>query len=232
MATSFRYTVALLRSLVEKYRVFYSESFSNFRTVGAIAPSSVLLAKAIVNPLHHRSDHPISVLEVGPGTGVFTAEILKYLSFGDCFDIYELNPKFYEYLIHILHKQQLTERGIYYHLHKADIRSLRESREYDFIISGLPFNSFDAQTLDEILKVLMSHLTPTGVFAYFEYSLPPQFRGYFLTSLERVRMQRARTTVNQFIRKHQFHCDQVWWNLPPAKVRYCRKNLWTGLPAP
>jgi len=225
-ATYFRYAVGFLRSLVEKYWVFYSESLSKFGTVGAIAPSSVLLAKAMVKPLYHRSDHPISVLEVGPGTGVFTAEILKHLGFGDCFDIYELNSKFYDYLIHILDQQDLTEKGIYYHLHKSDIRSLKEPREYDFIISGLPFNSFDAQTVDEILRVLMSHLAPMGVFAYFEYSLPPKIRSYFLTSLERVRIQRTSVIMNQFIRKHQFHCDQVWWNLPPAKVRYCRRNLW------
>ena len=49
--------------------IFLSQVLSNFGTVGAIAPSSPPLAKAIVRPLQDRPKRPISVLEAGAGTG-------------------------------------------------------------------------------------------------------------------------------------------------------------------
>ena len=222
---SFQQAMGRMRPLWDKYWVFYSESFSNFGTVGAIAPSSALLARAIVHPLQDRPEHPISVLEVGPGTGAFTARILKCLGAGDTLDIYELNPRFHRYLTRFLQRQDLQDRGVLCRLHHADIRGMKQPKQYDFIISGLPFNSFDAQTVDEILEILMSHLTATGVFAYFEYSLTHRFRGRFLKPPARDRLREVGATVRNFIRKHQFRSRQVWWNLPPAKARYCRKRL-------
>ncbi len=213
-----------MRPLWDKYWVFYSESFSNFGTVGAIAPSSAVLARAIVHPLQSRPNRPISVLEVGAGTGAFTARILQYLGAGDTLDIYELNPKFYRYLTRFLQRQHLQDRRVFCGLHNTDIRGIKQPKEYDFIISGLPFNSFDAQTVDEILEVLMSHLTATGVFVYFEYSLTHEFRGRFLKLPDRDRLRKVNLTVRNFTRKHQFRSHQVWWNLPPAKARYCRRE--------
>ena len=71
--------VGRVRPFWDRKLVFLSQVLSNFGTVGAIAPSSPLLAKAIVQPLQDRPERPISVLEVGAGTGVFTARILKSL---------------------------------------------------------------------------------------------------------------------------------------------------------
>ena len=207
-----------------KYWVFLSQALSNFGTVGAIAPSSPLLAKAIVQPLRDRPDRPISVLEVGAGTGVFTAQILKSLGRGDRLDVYELNPRFYGYLSRFLQSQNLQARGVRCGLHNTDIRAMRQDRQYDFIVCGLPFNSFDVRTFDEILEILMNHLTGSGVFAYFEYSLNHRVRSRFLKAPDRDRLQKVNLRIRRFTRKHQFACRHVWWNLPPAKARYCRKR--------
>lgn len=205
--------------------VFLSEVLSNFGTVGAIAPSSPLLAKAIVHPLQDRPERPISVLEAGAGTGVFTAQILKSLRRGDRLDVYELNPRLFGYLSRFLQRQAPQIRGIRCNLHNADVRLLSQARPYDFIVCGLPFNSFDVQTVDEILEVLMDHLTATGVFAYFEYSLTPRVRSRFLKAADRDRLRKVHLRISSFTQKHQFGCRQVWWNFPPAKARFCRKGL-------
>ena len=214
-----------VRPFWDQNRVFLSQVLSNFGTVGAIAPSSPLLAKAIVHPLRDRPERPIAVLEVGAGTGVFTARILKSLGPGDRLDIYESNPRFCRYLSRFLQNQDFQDRGVRCNLHNADVRQLEQARPYDFIVCGLPFNSFDVQTVDEILETLMNHLTTRGVFVYFEYSLSPGVRSRFLKAADRDRLRKVNSRIGRFARKHQFGCRQVWWNLPPAKARFCRKAL-------
>jgi phosphatidylethanolamine/phosphatidyl-N-methylethanolamine N-methyltransferase len=205
-------------------RLFVSEIRDNFSAIGAIAPSSPRLAKAIVRPLRQRPPTPVTVLEVGPGTGSFTHRILELLRPGDALEIYELNPKFCLFLRESLNKAQLSERGIRCELYNADIRSLRRTYQFDYIISGLPFNSFDVQTVSEILETLMNHLGPAGVLSYFEYSLPRGVRASLLKSADRIRMARVGRAVELFNRKHQYSCSHVWWNLPPARARHCRKS--------
>jgi len=219
------------RPFWDRKLVFLSQALSNFGTVGAIAPSSPLLAKAIVHPLRNRPERPISVLEAGAGTGVFTSRILKFLGAGDRLDVYESNPRFCRYLSRFLQNQDLQARGVRCNLHNADVRQLKQVRPYDFIVCGLPFNSFDVQTVDEILEILMSHLAATGVFSYFEYSLSPAVRSSFLKAADRDRLRKVNSRIGRFVRTHQFDCRQVWWNLPPAKARYCRRpSADSGLP--
>ena len=210
--------------MFESYRLFYSEFRNNFTTTGAIVPSSPLLAKAIALPLLQRPARPIAVLEVGAGTGSFTHRILKHLRAGDILDIYELNPKFYTFLIKSVNRDKLIEKGIHCKFHNADIRSLRKKIQYDFIISGLPFYAFESQTVSEILEIYMEHLSPAGVLSYFEYILTPEFKSKFLSPPERDRLIRVANTVGNFVQKYQYSCNEVWLNLPPAKARYCRKS--------
>src|SRR2546426_10859047 len=157
--------------MFEDYRLFYSQFRSRFTTTGAIAPSSNHLAKAVVLPLTERPARSIAVLEVGPGTGSFTHHILRHLRSGDTLDLYELNPKFYSFLIKSLDKEKTKKKGIQLTIQNADIRSLRTKTQYDFIISGLPFFAFEPQMVSEILDVYLEHLSPTGVLSYFEYVL-------------------------------------------------------------
>ena len=224
-------TMGRLRPFWARNWVFYSQAWSNFGTVGAIAPSSLLLAKAVVQPLQERPERPVSVLEVGAGTGVVTAQILKGLGRGDRLDVYELNPRFCRYLSRFLRKQDLPARGVRCNLHNADVRELNQARPYDFIFCGVPFNSFDVRTVDEILDVLMNHLTDSGVLAYFEYSLSHRVRSRFLKPPARDRLQKVNLRIRGFTQKHQFAHRKVWWNLPPADARYCRKDpAVSGLP--
>jgi phosphatidylethanolamine/phosphatidyl-N-methylethanolamine N-methyltransferase len=216
--------------MLKDLRLFYSECRTNFGTIGAIAPSSPLLAKAIILPLQHRPRRPISVLEAGAGTGSFTHRILSHLRFGDTLDIFELNPKFYSFLKRSLRKARLSEKGIQCRLHNADIRTLRKQTQYDFIISGLPLNNFDSRTVSEILQIYLDHLSPTGVLSYFEYILTQEFKSKFLKPAERDRLIQVAKTIGKFVEEYQYSCYQVWWNLPPAKARHFRKtsNLIAG----
>lgn len=211
--------------MLKDIRLFYSAIREDFQSIGAIAPSSSLLARAIIHPLSQRPPWPISVLEVGPGTGSFTSRLLKYLRRDDVLEFFEVNSKFCQFLTESLNKAQLGERGIRWEVHNADIRTLDKPVQYDYIISGLPLNNFDPQAVADIFEILMGHLSPGGVFSYFEYLLLQDFKTRLLKKTDRDRTVRVVNMVRTFNRKYQYRCDHVWLNLPPAKARHCRKNL-------
>ncbi|MFN8008235.1 MAG: methyltransferase domain-containing protein [Terriglobia bacterium] len=218
--------------MLKDLRLFYSEFRRNFVTTGAIAPSSPLLAKAMVFPLKQRSSSPIRVLEVGAGTGAVTQQLLKQLRSGDTLDIYELNPRFFGVLRENLPIADLTRQGLTCRLHNADVRSLPDSALFDFIISGLPFNNFESQIVEEFFETFMNHLLPGGTLAYFEYIGTREFQSRLVTGAERERLVRVGIAVKSFLQKYQYDSNQVWWNLPPAKARYCRKASSLEKPAP
>ena len=78
-------------------RAFFGEFRQQFRTTGSILPSSRFLGRALVAEMR-RPRGPCRILEVGPGTGPITAEILRQLRPGDLFDIVEINERFVVYL--------------------------------------------------------------------------------------------------------------------------------------
>jgi phosphatidylethanolamine/phosphatidyl-N-methylethanolamine N-methyltransferase len=210
--------------MLKDITLFFSQFTENFTTTGAIAPSSRLLGKAITDPLSRRSSRPIQVLEVGPGTGAFTRQIVKHLRCGDRLEIYELNTRFCEYLRQNLPWEDFRSKEIHCRLHNADVRDIGRDLQYDYIVCGLPFNNFEPELVSEILAVLIDRLATNGVFSYFEYNLSHEFKSKFLKTKDRQRMLRVGKIVRSFIEQHQFGYRQVWLNLPPARARYCQKH--------
>jgi len=210
--------------MLKDISLFFSQFTDNFNTTGAIAPSSPLLGRAITHPLSLRSLRPIQVLEVGPGTGAFTRQIMKHLRSGDRLEIYELNPRFCEHLRQNLPWEGFRSKEIHCRLYNADVRDIGRDLQYDYIVCGLPFNNFEPELVSEILAVLIDRLATNGVFSYFEYNLSHEFKSKFLKPKDRQRMLRVGKIVRSFIEQHQFGYRQVWLNLPPARARYCHKR--------
>ena len=210
--------------MLKDLTLFFSQFTENFTMTGAIAPSSPLLGKAITDPLSLRPSRPIQVLEVGPGTGAFTRQIVKHLRSGDRLEIYELNTRFCEHLRQNLPWEWFQSKGIQCRLHNADVRDIGRDLQYDYVVCGLPFNNFEPELVSEILTVLIDRLATNGVFSYFEYNLSHEFKSRFLKSKDRQRMLHVGKIVRSFIEQHQFGYRQVWLNLPPARARYCQKH--------
>src|SRR5262245_57412576 len=84
---------------------FFREYRRHVRTTGSLLPSSRFLARALVAELR-RPRGPYRILEVGPGTGSVTREILRYLQPGDRLDAVEINSHF----VHLLRRRFESER--------------------------------------------------------------------------------------------------------------------------
>lgn len=75
---------------------FLKQYLRNPRSIGAIAPSSPALARAMVDAANLAAARVI--VEFGPGTGVFTEELVARRRPGTRIIAIELNPDFFRQL--------------------------------------------------------------------------------------------------------------------------------------
>lgn len=181
---------------------FIKQYFLHPRQVGAVKPSSKRLAKRM---LHHVNfEKARCIAEYGPGTGVFTDEIIRLKKDDTLFLIFEVNDSFCEKLkkkyenvpnTHVIH-DSAEHIGLY--LCKYNVPRV------NYVISGLPFASLPAEESDRILKECRKYLSTRGLFITFQYTLlkVKLFQRYFsIAMVERENL-----------------------NIPPAYVLNCRKR--------
>ncbi|MEV0942123.1 SAM-dependent methyltransferase [Micromonospora wenchangensis] len=176
-------------------------------TVAAVAPSGGPLADLVTAPVPAVGE-PL-VVELGPGTGAFTAAIQRRLAGRGHHLAVEVNGRF---------AGLLATRYPRLDVAVADARDLGEvlagrgHRRADVIVSGLPWAAFAGNQQDELLQAVTDALTPDGAFTTFGYTLarwaPPARR------LRRALGDRFEEVVT---------CRTVWANLPPAFVYFCRR---------
>jgi len=203
---------------------FWRESRRHFRNTGALLPSSRFLARALASPLA-ATRPPYRILEVGPGTGSVTREILRLLQPGDRLDCVELNEHFVQRLkLCLRHDPRFIPYQGQVHVIHSPVEDLPGEALYDHIISGLPLNNFPVGLVREIFKAYSRLLKPGGVLSYFEYVLIRQIKTPFAGRRERRRLYRVGRLVGKYIRAYQVRRQQVLMNVPPAIVRHLHLN--------
>jgi len=199
---------------------FFRECRRHFRTTGSILPSSRFLARALAAPLK-QTRPPSRILEVGPGTGSVTKEIIKHLRPGDQLDAVEINFQFVRLLRDRLERDWLKrpQRRQVRIIHSA-VEQLPGEGLYDFIVSGLPLNNFPVAMVREIFRAYNRLLSPGGTLSYYEYSLIRQLKTPFVNRRERRRLYRVGRVMGSYIRNYQVDRERIFINVPPAIVRH------------
>ncbi|MET8699521.1 class I SAM-dependent methyltransferase [Kitasatospora sp. NPDC004723] len=221
---------------------FLSEALRTFRLTGAVAPSGADLVNALVVPATSRPDRPISVLEVGAGTGAVTRRLVRVLRAGDRLHAVESNPRFVQRL---RADPELARRGQELGLRVSECRvqDLPEARaaeadtghdgggglgawpaaeRYDVIVSGLPFTNFEPVEVQRILDLYLRLLVPGGELTYFSYLGTSAAR--LLTSGPR-RGAKHRAVVRllrRFEAEYGLGSRTAWRNVPPARAHLLR----------
>lgn len=174
---------------------------------GAVAPSSARLAARMTEGMGLAEAE--TVVELGPGTGVFTRVILARLTPQARLLCIEINPKLARVLAGRFPRAQVITdcvENLAQHLEAVGGASA------DSVISGLPWAAFSSERQERLLAAVVAALRPGGRFATFAYLhaawLPPgrSFRGLLESRFTRVETSAV-----------------VWRNLPPAFVYRCQK---------
>ena len=177
------------------------------RAVGSIIPSSRGLANAITDAAGVREAK--TVVEFGPGTGVFTTVIQQKLNDEAVLVAIEIREDFAEVV------RRRCPGAHVFHDSATNVQRCLEAvgrQKCDCIVSGLPFALFDDELQDKLLEAAYGALEPGGVFATFTYIFAqhlPKGEKFHRGLRERfVSVERTRT---------------VWANVFPAFAYRARK---------
>lgn len=207
-----------------EHREFFRQFRQRFETTGAIAPSSRFLARALASPLSGR-EGPLRVLEVGPGTGAVTSEIVRQLRPDSQFDLVEINEEFADLLRRRFQNDRRFQSACdCAAVHCCPLQEFRPAEPYDVIVSGLPFNNFPAALVEELIDHCLSLLAPGGEMAFFEYMFVRPVRRVVSPRDVRERLGQIEEILQARFDQHRVKTDWVFLNLPPAWVQHLRKD--------
>lgn len=173
---------------------------------GSITPSSAYLAEAMVEGMN--IPEADTVVELGPGTGVFTRVIEQQLKPGAHFLSFEINSELAERLKGRFPRVQVISdsvENIRKHLDAAGCPHVSAT------VSGLPWAAFSTERQMTLLDATIGAMKPGGRFATFAYS-----HAAWLPAGRRFR----ELLDSRF--KHVETSKVIWRNTPPAFVYRCR----------
>jgi phospholipid N-methyltransferase len=185
---------------------FLKEYLLKQKTTGAIWPSSSHLAKAMTPAKNLASAN--DVVELGPGTGAITREIIGKLP-GDCtFFAVEINPTFAEVL-----EKKYPQLRIYRDSAENIKKYLKKNnlKQCDLVISSLPWTYLNPQLQTKIVDTISQSLSPEGKMITYSY-----LHSALLSPGKRFK-QKLNHNFTEVKKKI------VWKNIPPAIVYECKK---------
>ncbi len=178
--------------------IFINQSLKSFSQVGSVWPSSGRLARRMVKGI----EGPV-VLELGPGTGIFTKEILKELPPQGKLICIENNEAFARHL-----RREIKDKR--FKLYIGDALMLKKFlassgvAEVDCVISGLPLGNFKKEAKQKILKEIAACLSAQGLFVQFEY---------LMAAIKDIKKVFPSVSISFEL-----------FNIPPAFVMRCQKK--------
>ena len=168
--------------------------------MGAVMPSSKLLARTMAQYVDVDSKGP--VIELGPGTGAITNALIEHGVDQKRLVLVEYNPGFCA-LLRDRYPQARVVQGDAYALRD----SLGEVLEApaSAVVSGLPLVTKPMLTRLKLMRDAFMALAPGAPFVQFTYSVAPPIP----KSLPGVSTEAS---------------ERIWMNLPPARVWVYRKG--------
>ena len=169
-------------------------------SIGAVKPSSKMLARTMARYVDPHSEGP--VVELGPGTGPVTEALVAAGIAPARLVLLEFNPTFCRILRARYPEATLVQGDAY------SLRSVLEKlllQPAAAFVSGLPLVTKPMATRERLLRDAFDLMQPGAPFVQFTYSvtspLPTRLGGFSAQASER-----------------------IWMNLPPARVWVYRKT--------
>jgi phospholipid N-methyltransferase len=188
-------------------QLFLKRFIANPGIVGALLPSSPGLCREITSHINIESAE--AVIELGPGTGVITDEILSKINPQTKFVAIELDNKMYENLRRNRPSLNIVNDSAE---NLPEIMKNAEIKHLNAIVSGLPWAAFPERLQLAILDAILDSLGDGGYFTTFAY-----LQGLLLPA-----GQRFKKLLNKSFRQVTVS-RVIWANVPPAIVYRCKK---------
>ncbi|MBP9837342.1 MAG: methyltransferase domain-containing protein [Proteobacteria bacterium] len=200
---------------------FIKELPKRYNEIGSVIPSSPVLARSMCKGMKVVAGAK-NILEVGPGTGPFTREILKMMSPLDNFTICEINQGYMQYLKASLkdnlYYQKNKDRVTFFQGPVQELKNINSNQKFDVIISALPFASFPANLVQEILDYYLEVISENGHISFFQY---PGLKkaSYIMSSNEnRDRIRKVEQILHSWCSSERGSVEKefTFLNVPPA----------------
>lgn len=179
---------------------FFQRFWKEKKMVGAISPSSTFLTNKMLENIDF--DKVNVLVEIGPGTGVFTKKVLSRMLPDSVFLVFELNTDFHQEL-----QSKIVDKRVVFINDSAeklqDYLDQFSIQKVDVIISSLPLSNFYQRLTLKLLRTFQSCLSDTGKFIQFQYSL-----------------KQRKELIHVF---SKVKISFTLWNIPPAFVYTCSK---------
>ena len=218
----------MIRTL-SAYRTFFREFRRQYHTTGAICPSGSGLSKALTRFVRDGkggATGPRRILEVGPGSGPVTDQIVPALNPEDRLDLVEINESFVAFLRGRLEREPaLKAAAAQIQIFHRPVEEMLDEPPYDLIISGLPLNNFAAADVERILGVLKQLVKPGGRLSFFEYIAIRKMRNVVSGKKDRQRLRDIDRLLRGVLEKGEVGRQAIWFNMPPAWVHHVDLHL-------
>ncbi len=149
-------------------RNFLKQFFKDRKVVGAVSPSTRFLGEKMLASIDFEKVRHI--VELGPGTGIFTDLIMQRMHKDTKLLVLELNDDFF----HKLHDRIDDPRVQIIHDSAENISKYLDEElqnKQDVVISSLPLMVFSAPLRKSVVDASYNCLKPKGKYVQFQYSL-------------------------------------------------------------
>ncbi|APH74963.1 phospholipid methyltransferase (plasmid) [Aquibium oceanicum] len=174
---------------------FLRQWLANPLRVGAVLPSGTSLAHLMTKAIDRNTG---SILELGPGTGVFTEALLKRGLVPEQLTLVELDERF----ANLLSRRFPGARIVQGSAARLSAAGVGRDVAYGAVISGVPLLSMPSRTVFRIVEGVARRLGPSGNLYQFTYGARCPVAHAIL---ERLGLEASLLGT-------------VMWNLPPASV--------------
>lgn len=188
--------------------LFFKRVLANPIQVGYIVPSSPFLTRKTARCIDFST--PRTVVELGPGEGCHTRQIVRRMSPGSRIILVELDAHFAKHLRHqFANNPQVTvvEGNA---LDLPETLATHDFQNPDYIVSGIPFTIMERELREKLIASIARAMGPDSVFITYQFSL-------MLAEHELFEMKRR---------------DHCLFNVPPLNVLQLTKATPKSQPLP